>query len=536
MKRPAAPDRNIASCLLLMAAWCFCHTELLGLIGRQGLAYAGPAMEMTALGFTAFTLPVSLVISRMVRARYVRGKFASIRCLVRRGMLLSVLAGALLTLLVFLLCRPLALLVGGEAHMALVIAVISPVFVLMLPMGVMHGYFRGIRLTIPAVTTVLLPAILLMIFPAAFGSAARKVGTSVAALLRDESYPFVYGAAGAAAGIVAALLITLIYWMFLLTATYRSRRKNLSAEQQTEPEQTSALIHSFLRETGAISCALFLSGLPVLTDYRILHMAVDPKTRAMAGWGAYYGKTLSLVFGVAFLLFLPFTHYPQTMIRLMRREDQTTFRSFFGMTMRLSGYLLFPVSFFFIAAARPITAIIGKAPDDAGTVSLQISGILVLLSGIALFLVQLYIGLGRTKMLTIACVAAYLMQTALCLATTRQNGPGITVCAIPLTAFYLLLDILLLFFLRDYLLEKNRYFRAYIMLLIASVAAAVPVYLLSGLLIRETGYLSASLILAILYALIYLIMSLFTGAADLRNFDRLPGGRLIIALADLLGL
>ena len=99
-----------------------------------------------------------------------------------------------------------------------------------------------------------------------------------------------------------------------------------------------------------------------------------------------------------------------------------------------------------------------------------------------------------------------------------------------------MLDILLLFFLRDYLLEKNRYFRAYIMLLVSSVAAAIPIYLLSGLLTRETGYLAASLILAILYVLIYLMISLFTGAADLRNFDRLPGGRMIIALADLLGL
>lgn len=536
MKRIAAPDRNAASCLFLAAVWCFCHTGLLGMIGRQGLAYAGPAMEMTAIGFAALTLPASLVMDRMIRARYVRKKYASIRCLVRRGMLLSVLTGAVLTLLFFLLSRPLALLLGGEAHMALVIAAISPVFVLMLPMGVMHGYFRGIRMTIPALSTVLLPAILLAIFPIAFGAAARKVGTNVAALLRDESYPFVYGAAGAAAGVVAALVITLIYWMFLLTATYRNRKKNLPAEQQTEPEQASSLLRSFLRETGWISASLLFLALPVLTNYRILHMAVDPKTRAMAGWGAYYGKTLSLVFGTALLLFMPFTRYPQTMIRLMRKEDQSTSRSFFGMTMRLAGYSLFPFSFFYITAARPITAVIGNAADDAGAVSLQISGILVLLSGIALLLGQLYIGLGRTKLLTTACAAAYLIQTALCFATTRQSSPGITVCAIPLTVFYLVLDILLLFFLRDYLLEKNRYFRAYIMLLVSSVAAAIPIYLLSGLLTRETGYLAASLILAILYVLIYLMISLFTGATDLRNFDRLPGGRMIIALADLLGL
>lgn len=72
MKRIAAPDRNAASCLFLAAVWCFCHTGLLGLIGRQGLAYAGPAMEMTAIGFAALTLPASLVMDRMIRARYVR--------------------------------------------------------------------------------------------------------------------------------------------------------------------------------------------------------------------------------------------------------------------------------------------------------------------------------------------------------------------------------------------------------------------------------------------------------------------------------
>lgn len=536
MKKTYRPDYNLSAFLVLCAVWSYLRILLTGLIGRQGTAYACPALELTAICILAFCLPVSMVLERSVRARFLRERYASIRKLMRISTLFSLISGGLMTLIFLLLCRPIALVAGGEAHMYLVIAAISPAFLMLVPMGVMHGYFRGIRMSIPAQTSVLLPAGLMAVLVPVAAASFRGYGESVGALLRDDSYSFVYGAVGAAAGVDGALLLTLLYWLFLMTATFRTRRLRMPVEKQLEPETASALRRSFLRGLFPLCLSGILVGLPVLTDYRILHMAVEPKSLAMAGWGAYYGKTLSLLYGTTALLLIPFSRYPKTMARVRREEDLPTFRSFFGMTMRLLGYVLFPVSFYFISAAKPITAVLSHSPDDAASVSMQICGILVLLTGIGAELAMLYVQLNRVRQLAAACGISWAVQTVLSLLLTRQNEPGITVTAIPQTVSTAMLVLLLLMFRKDELLQGSRYTRAYIFLLISSIAAAIPVYLLSGVLSEQMGFLASSVMLSILYILIYIPVSIVTGAADLRNFDRIPGGNLIVSLADLFGL
>lgn len=536
MRQVSSAGRVRSAILLYASIFMFMRIILVATAGKQSAAYAGPALELCLLFLVTIPYAVSVCLSRLIKSRMRRQRYSSIRILYKTALLFSIAAGLIAGGLTAVLNVPLSLLFGGEAHMYLCFLCAAPFFVITSAFGAFGGFYQGVRITPPAITSILAEAVLTCILSPLFANLLKQRGVLAGALLRDDSYPFVYAAAGVLLGADLAALIALIYWLSVRLLTGRRLLRDMPDSAQREPESRRYLSRTLFTKIFLLAAAGFISFLPVLTDYRILHASVNVKTDAMVAWGSYYAKTLPILAAAACLLILPFTGYCETLARYYRDGDIPTLRSYFGMMMRLAGYVLLPFSFFFIAAAEPVTAIIGNARDAAASVSMQINGILILLAGIDILLAFFYIEIDRTGRLALSAGIAYIVQTLVCTAVSRQSDPGITVCAVPLLSFFIALTILLFFFMKEELVAGNRYFKAYLLMAVCAIAASIPVYILAQFLERETGFIAASIISFILYAAVYIVMSLFTGAADLRNIDRLPGGNFLLSLADLFNL
>ncbi len=520
------------------ASFCLVRIPLYSLLGPEGTAYIIPGMELFALFYAAFVSTGALTARRMVRTRRLRGRFSSIPRVLKTVRFPTLIAGLVLTLLCLAGCRVLAAAAGANFDLYLLFVALSPAFLFLSLTGILRGYEEAMLSFRVSVICTIAEAALRIALMLLFGKLCFDYGTKAAALLRNPSVAPLYGAAGAAAGLSAASLLTLLLWLFCHRITGQLIRGYLAEHEDTRTEQESdrsirrAYWSSFLLTSAAL---LFLAA-PVLADYRLsfyFAQISDPETGAL--WASYYSKTLSIVFAAVFILLIPFVTYPAKLGGQMTDQNLREFRRGFGMVMRLLSYVLMPVSFFFIAAARILTAVGYGIDDSAAEVTLEWSGPAVLFFGTALFLVMLCLSTHDIRCILIAVIPSFVLQTGLFILLARAGISPELAGAVSFLVFSVLLCLLLMVQLRSGTLRRNRWAREAVLAAICAVLAAIPVFLAGDYLYEHIGAAPALLVLAAVYLAAYVLLTIFLRVCDLRELHRIPGGDIIVMLFYLFG-
>lgn len=540
-KRGARNGLELCMAVFFAAAASFylVRIPLYSLLGPEGTGYIIPGMELFSLFYAVFAVAGALTVRRMVRTRRLRGRFSSIPRVLKAARLPSLIAGLALTLLCLAGCRVLAAAAGANFDLYLLFAALSPAFLFLSLTGILRGYEEAMLSFRVSVLCSIAEAVLRIVLMLLIGKLCLDYGTKAAALLRNPSVAPLYGAAGAAAGLAAASLLTLLLWLFChhvtgqLIRSYLAEHEDTRAEQESDRSIRRAYWSSFLLTAAAL---LFLAA-PVLVNYRLsFHFGQisDPETGAL--WASYYSKTLSLVFAAVFILLIPFVSYPAKLGGQMADRSLREFRRGFGMVMRLLSYVLMPVSFFFIAAARILTAVGYGIDDSAAEVTLEWSGPAVLFFGTALFLIMLCLSIHDIRCILTAVIPSFVLQTGLFVLLARSGISPELSGAVSFLVFSVLLCLLLMVQLRGGTLYRNRWVREAVLAAICAVLAAIPVFLAGGYLYEHIGAAPSLLVLAAVYLIAYVLLTIFLRVCDLRELHRLPGGDIIVMLSYLFGI
>ncbi len=190
----------------------FYRIPLVRLLGDEGIGYYSSAFEIYAflLIISSYGLPVA--ISKLIAEKRALKQYSKAREIFSGALILSFSVGLILSLVLFVLAKPLAGLVGNEGSY-IALKSLAPALLIFSVLAVFRGYFQGHNTMVPTSIS----QVIEQIFNAAFSLIL--------------AYSFVkkglrYGAAGGTLGTGIGALSALIFLVFLYIV-FKGKKKKL---------------------------------------------------------------------------------------------------------------------------------------------------------------------------------------------------------------------------------------------------------------------------------------------------------------------
>ncbi|MDO4285525.1 MAG: hypothetical protein Q4C60_09350 [Eubacteriales bacterium] len=530
-------DKAESAAFFLLAAAVLSRLLFAGRIGPEGMGYLSEGLEVYALVLTAVGQTAARATASLVRSRVGKGHLKSAHRLMKTALWMTAGVGILLGVFCIAGAGILSesFFLSPLSYLTLIAA--GPGIVFLGVAGVVRGYFQGTRLTTATLQSYFLQALLYAAAGTLGGALFFSYGEKVAALLRDERYAAAYGAAGVMAGVSAASVLTLLHLTVIYFLTRRTAAKRrVENDVQYAQEKSGSLCRLF----PATWLPFFLCALPgalvLLCDARIYFATANAQESAYADWGSFYGKTLPFVQGLAFLLTIPFTGLILSLAREWSRGSGQNYRNRFGIAVRLSLYLTVPAAFLLTALSGLLSPALYGGEDAVMQTTMTVAAVTLILLGTSQLFAQLLLRTGHLPALILAGVAALSGQAVVLALLRRAAGMGIEAAAIAWLVYCLLLLILQSLLGCRVVRLRLSLLGDLVRIVLCAAIAAVPVYLMAPPLQGVIGAPAALAVSLLVFYLIYLILSLFTGAADLYHIDRIPGGILLVRIARLFRL
>ena len=127
----------------------FYRIPLLNIIGTEGNGYYSVAFSIysVALMLTSYSLP--LAVSKLVSARVAVGEYKNANKIFRGAMTFALLAGGIVSLLVFFGADFIATTIMHLDMSAYALRVLAPCILIVALLGVLRGFFQGMGSMIP---------------------------------------------------------------------------------------------------------------------------------------------------------------------------------------------------------------------------------------------------------------------------------------------------------------------------------------------------------------------------------------------------
>lgn len=534
--RKGKTDRTAAGAavLFLFAAVALSRFFFTWVIGAEGSGCLTFPLELYAIVLVIAGQGIAGTLSSLIRSRMARGQLKSAHRLMQAVMGMSLGAGLFFTAAVMLGADFLSgkLFSIGGSRMALFL--IGPSFLLTMVTAVLRGYFQGVRFARISRHSCILQAILVPAAGCAGGVLLSGYGKKVAALLQNETYLAAYQAAGVCAGISIASLLCLLHLVvvYLLTRPVLARRR-AENDRQYNVESASALLGTFSGSFLPAFMTLLFQSLPILILAQLLF--AQGKEGAAESWGIFYGQVLPLVQGIALLDVIPFLGMVSQLGREWEKGSYQNYRSRIGMVLRLSAFLTAPAMLWLVANAECIAVAFGQSKGQ-GAMLLAAGSAGIFLMNLGILASLLLQKTGYPFTCGICAGAAFLVHLLLMLFLRGYMDDPAAAAAVSFLLFWLFDLVFMLAAGRKVFMLRFRWLGDLVRILLVSALASLPGFFLTTILQAAIGPWPTLCISLPVYVVIYVILAVFTGAADLYHMDRLPGGWMVLRVAQLFRL
>lgn len=378
-------------------------------IGEQGIAYFAAALEVFFVFQICFTESLPDCMAKMIRSRMAKGQYKNADMVNQTALGYSLIAGLAGSVLLYLLSGIFMekMLRLPEAAMAL--KILAPAFFLQAVCAALQGYFQGLGTAMPTMISRILTEIFGLFFTVLFGEILYEYGIKVAALLRSEKFAFMYGAAGAAIGLPIAVILALIFLLFMYFGAGRKMQKK-KKEGLRLTEDGIEIIRMLLFAMSAPAALHLLLRLPIVTGLGLFAGHTAGETVALAQFGSFYAKALTIIGICISLALMLCTCAENNVIHFIRREEYKTAKIY--LTGGLQGILLW-ASYMTVTclvfAPGILQFLFGKGQSEETTGCLQTGSLLILLIPVAVYLMHILCGIGKTLTVLAGAGVSFIM-------------------------------------------------------------------------------------------------------------------------------
>ncbi len=526
---PANGYDHSQSCLLFTAALLqFIRIPAAQAFGVECITLLTIPLELVTASLAVASFAVSYAVQPVVRDYARRDRYYLIQRFIRLHFPV-LLAGAAGIAAVVSFC---ILLFGRNNQAGYFLPVFAMAILLFLsPSGLVQGAYAGIRSPGPVFVNWALTALLTAILPMAVGRKLYRYGKMAGAILRSDELPQIYAAMGLMIGLTLAFLISFVVWIVLYFLFLRHIDEQISASGRGETESNMSIFFSFSERFTYLAVTALMLTLPLAVDYGILKRRSE-SANFIAEWGYLYSRVFPLVIGGVFLLLIPFAGYYGSFRNIAHTRGAATLRSFSTMVCRLAVYCAAPLSFFFLSAALVVTSLPKGVENRAATAGMQHGALIMLFLMLCLILILLGSATAHVMDVMFSSMIAFVLQSVICYIVTRTSD-AVTAVPLSLLVLFASLFLLLMFALRRFIRPLPRWGRRFLVTAASAAAAAMIVSVMSERMYLMAGAYGALVILAAVYGVIYLFATCYFGGVDLENIARLPGGRFLMRLAEI---
>ena len=214
----------------------FYRIPLLNIIGTEGNGYYSVAFSIysVALMLTSYSLP--LAVSKLVSARVAVGEYKNANKIFRGAMTFALLAGGIVSLLVFFGADFIATTIMHLDMSAYALRVLAPCILIVALLGVLRGFFQGMGSMIPTAISQVIEQIVNAVVSIAGAYLLFNAGRAVGKTRGDKSFGPAYAAAGGTLGTVLGALSALIFVGFIFLAYHKVFKKKMKRDHSGKRE------------------------------------------------------------------------------------------------------------------------------------------------------------------------------------------------------------------------------------------------------------------------------------------------------------
>ena len=520
-------DLSLSSLLITAALLQFIRIPAAQVFGVECISILTVPLELVTVSLAVLSFAVSYAVQPVVSDYARRDRYYLIQRFIRLHFPVLVAGAAVVAVLGSLV----AVLIGRSRQAAFLPVFALAILFLVSPSGLMQGAYTGIRSPGPVFLNWGLMALLTAIVPMALGRRLYRYGTKAGAILRNSQLPSLYAAMGLMIGLTVVFLIGFVFWVILYFLFLKHMDDRILTSGRGDTESNMSIFFSFGERFAYLAITALMVSLPLVIDYGILKTRSE-SANFSAEWGYLYSRVFPLLIGCVLVLFVPFTGFFTSFRNIAHTRGAATLRSFSTMVCRLAVYCTAPVSFFFLAAALVVTSLPKGIENRAATAGMQYGALILMFFMLCLVLILLGVAAAHALDVMLSSVIAFVVQTAACYIITRTSD-SITVVPLGMLLLFSVFFLLMMLALRRFIRPLPRWGRRFLVTIASAAAAAMIVSVLSERLYLMAGAYGALVILALVYGVIYLFATCYFGGVDLENIGRLPGGRLLMRLAEI---
>lgn len=302
-------------------------------IGDNGITYLAAAVEGMTFFFLLFGNSVPDALGRMLRSRNAKSQFKNAAKVRRNVMIFQSALAVLAAAGLFFTSDILAENIFKVPYAALVMKVMAPALLVRIISSVLLGYFQGNGTQMPTVAVSVLRQVFWLGFGILFSGLLKGYGEKVSGLLLNESLASMYGAVG----IAAAMAVTELILVVLLTVLYFASRRKESGRQEGL-KTTDTFWGSMGILYGGMSSSILLEllwRLPLWMGIIFYQKNAQDVSASVWDYGAYYGKYLVLCAFPALLYGAVMLPLSARTVGNIRKEEHRYAREVYGTAFQI---------------------------------------------------------------------------------------------------------------------------------------------------------------------------------------------------------
>lgn len=501
--------------------------------GNMGLLYLAVAIEMSSFVIALVSAHMSDVLGKLLRSRFAKHQYRNVMQIKKYVGGIQVFLGILGTLLLLLLAENLSNGWFARSHSYYLLLIISPIILLRTLIHILLGYFQGEGNEFPTVAVWVARPLFLLILGLQLSQSFREQGLQVADLLKQEAFQYVYGAMGVAWAMVITELILVIALVLFYVLSHRGGNKK-TEEGHKATDSVRNLIRIILKNRWQPMLLGILMSLPVWA----MLVGINRESCAVNydSFVLFYVKVMgfwAILFFLTASLFLPMHNRA---VYILKNEGS---RYASESLRRAITYICVVMAFllgYSLAMSKHITKLLSQTEVELLEGWIRSGAVLLLLVPLLYFMMRLLYLLGKRLLLLAIFGGCDILYIILTVFAVLKQGLAVESIIRNLVIYTAVLCLILSFFCCCYFRLGAELLMPVVSTALATALMYVIQIALKAVLSPHLGNGVTMLVIFVLTGMLYLLAILLLRIFKDSDLEGLPGGRIFLALGQMLHL
>lgn len=502
-------------------------------IGDAGLGIFAAAYVLFFL-YDYFTREIfSGNLAKLMNAKVKREQYQDAERAFDFAMFLSLAAGLLVTVLVFLLAPALAEKLLGIAEAKKILRYMAPAFCFATVSASFSAYLKGmgehINDSIVRLGTELLVTLLCIVMSGVLYRQGEAVGT----LLKQDAFAGIYGAQGCALAVSIATFLCMLIYLFLYLQMRVSMKRRVIKDTQSRYEPDTVYAQYLYISSAVHYLNSMLLPLCLLLEERVLvgklkDAAVTERVTAST-WGVYAGAALPFLLLPIAASCISARGTWNTYKRAFARDERKFVRDTIQTKMRRFCLIYSPIAVFVMVFSSPLLGFFYGEQGKLTAGALSAGALSIFFFGFSFVLMQVFLGLEKPLYILAIHAAGFFTHLIVLEISMKPGeagymgiGAACLITSVVMAAAY--------GFVVSMQLNYRHHALNIAKPLVSAAGGGFVGFIVVKLAGASLGNLLTLLIGGALFFIVYLVLMIFLRGLTRKEISQIPGGEFIMRM------